>query len=72
MASFCVAMKPSLWTPKSPEVKELEASVKATRISHRNEDERTKQLGESYANSCCPYPGTQASILNNSNNSSKN
>ncbi|WP_445302439.1 hypothetical protein, partial [Microcoleus sp. F10B5] len=32
--------------------------VTAARISHRNDDERTKPFGNGYANSCCPYPGT--------------
>ena len=35
IARFCAAMKPDLWTPTAPEVKELQAGVTATRISHR-------------------------------------
>ncbi|WP_445243294.1 IS110 family transposase [Microcoleus sp. AR_TQ3_B6] len=58
IARFCAAIKPSLWTPTAPELKELQAGVTASRISHRNDDERTKPFGNGYANSCCPYPGT--------------
>lgn len=47
IARFCAAMKPSLWTPTAPEVKELQAGVTATRISHRNDDERRKPFGDS-------------------------
>ncbi|MEG4003928.1 IS110 family transposase [Microcoleus sp. SVA1_B3] len=58
IARFCAAMKPSLWTPTAPEVKELQAGFATARICHRNDYERAEPFGNSYANCCWSYTGT--------------
>jgi hypothetical protein len=58
IARFCAAMKPALWTPTAPEVKELQAGVGTARICDRNGYSRTEPLGNSYPNCCWTYPCT--------------
>ncbi|WP_445305222.1 MULTISPECIES: IS110 family transposase [unclassified Microcoleus] len=58
IARFCAAMKPSMWTPTAPEVKELQAGFATARIRDRNGKSRAEPSGNSYANCCWPYPCT--------------